>query len=565
MYSIDKSLAWEPLDIAYARIQEQSALITINPPRGQLVAKEESENAYVSALNQLIDSEFKANDFDATICDTVYTGTYFNLGWIKTGVDYNQYGTFGQKGKITIDEVDPKMVHVDPECKRLDWDCVAFIIQEHRMQIGEIREAYPETGFDIPDEAESPQYSAMDDQKAEDSIISPVPKLSKAGAWKRQELKVYEAWFKDTRLKFVPDRKDREYYDDDGNWQIAKNDLVLDDDGFVIGDWVPAYPKGRCIVISEGRVLEDMPNRLPHGRCPLIPVRQASTRNPFVPGDAVRILRPHMRYNDVLSRGHAYAQSEIERPMHAEIGVFPNAQYWKKIPNKSDKIIPVNPGRALLRPPAVDLPPFFFPLLDKYENLMDMISGSSPIMRGSIQGGSQLSAEAVSNLQSTASSRVAQKAKLLASAVVEATFQVMWLIRCVYDEKITVQVTLPDGSSSSLDWESDREVFESGDEDAIAKLTSQESYIVDIKAGTGTPNAQAAQQAVADKLFDRKAIPVHAYLDAYQYPNRQAFSKEMEEQEKQDIAAEALGRKVGMNVKLLEKKADGDPGRREKV
>jgi hypothetical protein len=191
--------------------------------------------------------------------------------------------------------------------------------------------------------------------------------------------------------------------------------------------------------------------------------------------------------------------------------------------------------------------------LQQYQQYMDLISGSSAIMRGNISDGAQLSAEALSSLQNTASSRVGLKAKYLASAVMELTFQLMWLIRATYDEKITLQVTMPDGSSQSIDWESDRAIFLEGDEDAIAQLTSQESYIVDIRAGTGTPNAAAAMQGVADKLYDRKAITRLAYLDAYQFPNRQVIDKQKEEEEKQDIAAEALGRATGIGVKRIEK------------
>jgi hypothetical protein len=124
-------------------------------------------------------------------------------------------------------------------------------------------------------------------------------------------------------------------------------------------------------------------------------------------------------------------------------------------------------------------------------------------------------------------------------------------------------VPQPDGSTKTIDWNSDRKIFEEGDEDEIARLTSEESYIVDIKPGTGTPNAEASQQATADKLYDRKCLTKEAYLDAYKYPQRQQIAKQLDEQAKQDTAAEALGRTVGLNVKKLEKMSG--PGRREKT
>lgn len=560
--TIEHGIASEPLDLAFAYVQEQAALLSTNPPVGQVIAMEEAENNYVAGLNHLIECEKTANGYGQTRYKTIYDGEFYNLGWLKTGANLDEYGTFGQKGKISISRVHPDHMHVDPKADELNWDCMSYIIQEHEMEIGQIRVQWPITGYDISDSEESPMFTSMMDQRSEDTVLSVVPKIGQTGSAKRQALKVLECWFKPTTLKFVPQRETQEYIDERGIKQYRYMDVLLDEEGYVLGNWVPAYPKGRCLIMCQGVILEDIPNRLPHGRCPYIPVIQAPSENLFIPGDATRILKVAMKMNDRVSDIHAYSQSETQRPMHAEIGVFPNQQYWKRVPNKANKIIPINPGRQFLRPPPVEIPQFNWELLRLYQSWMDMISGSSAVMRGTISDGAQLSAEALSSLQNFASSRLALKAKNLAAAEMELTFHLMWLIRRTYDEKITVQVTMPDGTSSTIDWESDRETFESGDEQAIARLTSQESYIVTIKAGTGAPNAQAAQQAVADKLMDRKALTKEAYLDAYQYPQRQLIAKQLNEQEKQDLAAEALGKQTGMNVKRLEKLSG--PGRKPK-
>jgi hypothetical protein len=562
-YSIERSLAYTPLAIAHAYIQEQVALLCSNPPHGTISSTQEAEGPYVGAMNQLLEAEFKCNNFEQTLYDTVYDGAFFNVGWWKTSVDYNKYGTFGQKGKIQLDRIDPDDMHVDPRAKNLRWEDMAYIVQQMSLEIGEIRELYPITGFLIPDEMESSTYSSMQDQKAEDSILSPVNKLASGQSMKRQKIKVYEAWFKDTRLKFAPDRKDRTYINDHGESQVEKDALALDEDGYVLGDWVPAYPKGRCIVVCEGVVLEDMPNRLPHGSCPFIPVKQSPSKALFVAGDATRIVDVAIKINDIKGRLHAYMQSEIERPMHASMGCFPNAQYYKKVPNKSDRIVFVNPNGVFMRPPAVDPPASTFTVLQMYSSDLDLISGSSALMRGIIPTDSQIGGDALQSMQNFASSRLALKAKYLASAVKEATRQIMWLIRRVVDEKITVNVTMPDGQSMPVDWESDIETFLSGTEEEIEKLVSREGYIVDIKTGTGSPNAQATQQASADKLYNMKAIPREALLDTYQWPNRKAIVKQMDAKEASDLAAQAAGRKLGMDIAKVEK-MDDKPGRPDK-
>jgi hypothetical protein len=474
----------------------------------------------------------------------------------------NNFGIFGQKGEIRIDKIDPHEMHIDPEAKQLSWDYLGFIVHEIEMEIGQIRERWPITGFELPDEVDSPMFKSLIDQKAQDSILSPVPKLAKGPSWKRQKCKVFEAWFKDMRLKFTPLRYDRPYIDEKGNLQVEKNALKLDEDGNILGDWIPRYPKGRCIVVCEGIILEDMPNRLPHGRCPFIPVKQSPSESLLIPCDATRIVKVAQKQNDILSRLHAYMQSEIERPMHASINAFSNPQYWRRIPNKSDRIIPLNPNAVLLRPPPVEPPQSTFTVLQTYQQLMDLVSGSSAIMRGNIQDGAQLSAEALSSLQNFASSRLALKAKFLANAVKELTFQLMWLIRATYEENIQVQIQLPDGTQSAFSWNSDRTTFESGNEEEIELITSKESYIVDIKVGTGAPNAQAQMLSMAERFYDKKAIPRSALLDIAQFPNRQAIDKQMDNELKQDVAAEAMGRAVGLQAKRLEKLSG--PGGRSK-
>lgn len=567
--SIERSLAFQVLDLAYAYVQEGTALLSINPPQGTLVATQESENSYVAALNTLMAAEFKSNDVEQLVFDSVYEGQFFNIAWWKTSVDYNQFGHMGQKGKICIEPVDTEDMHFDPKAKRLSWDYMNYVIQESKHEIGEIRQAYPITGAQISVESESSSFSSMMDERSEDHIKSPLGNLTAGPSGKRQELKTYEAWFKDSRLQFIPDREDRmtEVWDEDKEEFVGKLEvgaLKLDDEGFVLGDWVPMYPKGRCIVLCEGVVLEDMANRMPHGRCPFIPVQLAPNKSLTVPGNATRIMVVARKINDILGRSHAYAQSEIERPMHAEFGTFANAQYYKKVPNVSNKVVMLSQGKSgtFVRPMPVELPMFTWEMLKKYEQYLDMLSGSSAVMRGTISDGAQISAEALASLQTFASSRLALSAKFLARAVKELTYQVVWLIRAIYDENIQIKVTLPDGRSEEINWASDKAIFNTGDEEQIAKITSKQSYLVDIKAGTGSPNAAQARQSTADHLYDRKAIDRIAYLDAYEFPDRQNIDKRMEADEKSDLAAEAMGRKLGLHVLEIEKKHDA--GRKPK-
>ena len=334
------------------------------------MAQQESENQYVAAGNQILEAELSMNDYDQIGADLLYLAQYFNVGYFKTGVDYNQYGPYGQKGKCFLDYVHPDDMYPDPKAKRFTWECMDFIIQQHEMEVGDIRQLYPIEGFRIKDDAETAQYTSMMDTRSQDSILSPVPKLAKGPEWKRQKIKVFECWFKDSRLKFVPQTEPtRETTDEFGQVKTEYKPLVLDDDGFVVGDWKPAYPQGRCIITSEQVILEDMDNKLPHGSCPYIPVKFAPSENPYIAGDATRIMNVVDKINYIVGEIMSYASKEIQRPMLIELGVLANKQLYKRLPNKAGKLIIVTQGtiarNALMRMQPVEIPQFTWMLLDR--------------------------------------------------------------------------------------------------------------------------------------------------------------------------------------------------------
>lgn len=557
--NIDEGLAKTPLDLGFSQIQEQNALLCSNLAHPMLVAKQESENQYVAAGNEILSAELAMNNYEQVSTDLLYLGQYFNVGYFKTGVDYSQYGPFGQKGKIFLDYVHPDDMFPDPKAKRFNWDCMDFIIQKHEMEIGDIRQLYKVEGFRLSEDAETAQYTSMQDKHTDDSILSPIPKLAKGPQWKRQKIQVFECWFKDSRLKFVPQTQPtREEVDEDGRTRTIYKPVVVDSDGYVVGDWMPGYPNGRCIIVAEQIILEDIQNRLPHGRCPFIPVKFAPSEKPYLVGDATRILAVTDKINNVLGDIHSYGQREIQRPMLIELGALANKQLYKRLPNKAGKMIILNQGAiargALMRMPPVEVPQFAWMLIEKYQQMLDMISGSSSMMKG-VSDSTQLSAEAIDKLQTSsgASRRVAMKARYFAAAAKEVGYHFFWLIRRTYDEKIKFQVTMPDMSVADFDWESDKAVFETGDEEEIRKIVSQEDHVIDIKTGTGEVNAQQAQMQQAMSLYDRNAIDRIALLDAARYPDRQVINKRMQAQFKDRIAAEAAGRKMGLQVMKAEK------------
>lgn len=139
----------------------------------------------------------------------------------------------------------------------------------------------------------------------------------------------------------------------------------------------------------------------------------------------------------------------------------------------------------------------------------------------------------------------------------------MWWIRATVRSQMKVVVELPNGEEQTIDWKSDRAVFEEGDPIKIRDLRMRENYLVVIKAGTGSPGAQQAQQAGAQSLYNDKAIDREAFLDSIEYPGRQAITSRMRDRELEDIKAKAEGKALGVSVG--EQIKQEKPGRRPKV
>lgn len=45
---------------------------------------------------------------------------------------------------------------------------------------------------------------------------------------------------------------------------------MVDQEGYIIGDWVKRYPTGRQLVVTSASVLKDIPNPYPHGKMPFV-------------------------------------------------------------------------------------------------------------------------------------------------------------------------------------------------------------------------------------------------------------------------------------------------------
>jgi hypothetical protein len=555
VFDFNSALAAEPLPIAASQVHEKVALLASNPPIPMAFPQQENQKQYVSAINQMFGMVWEDINWDRKTAKAHYKIQFWNSACFKWNVDMFAPGIFGQPGKITLDLIATDEIFFDPACKELDCQFMDYIIQKHTMEMGDIQHQYPLSAKQVATSANQLlSDSSVSSRNDGDYIQSPVPKLAR-NPGRQQKIEVLECYIRDSRLKFEPlilDARKPEY----------KDRFKLDEDGYIIGEWVPRYPDGRLIIVTSDVVLKDIPNPFPHGEFPYVFPEGDPSEKPYVVGDAAKIMAVTRKYNDISSDVHRFYKSEVPRPMQMDSGAIFDPALAQNVPNDPTYILELTPNKRFERRIASDVPTLVYNYLQNLSGFVDMASGTSAIMRGTISDGSQMSVQTMERAQQFASSRLALAAKLYNTAARKLGRQLMWILRATIKEDIKVLVTMPDGKQEEIDWRSDRKVFDSGDPTKIRQLRATQDYMITIKASTGMPGAVQQEQARASGLFNDKAIDREAYLDAIQYPGRRNIVDRMRAQELEDIQAAGIGRQLGVNLKEAVKQEQ--PGRRKK-
>jgi hypothetical protein len=553
-------VAATPLPIAISMVYERVALQASNPPKPMVVAQQESQNQQVAGLNALMHMVLEDNDYDALVAKGFYDIQFWNTCIFRWSVDKYAPGVLGNPGKITLEKLNIADVFWDPTCDTLHTTKMDYVVQRHRMEVGEIQSQYPLAGVKVPTEAyEVTDSMATLPSNNHDVIQSPVPKLARDIAARRQRIDVFEAWIRDSRMKFEPKVLDGTSEDFDKRYVMK--------DGYIVGDWVKRYPTGRMIVVTQQVVLKDLANPFPHGQFPFVFAQGMPAQEPCSAGSAMRIAIVTRKINTLLSDIMCYFNSEIRRPMTTTPGAIMDPAMAQNVSNDCDSIIELSSPQARLeRRQAVDVPSSVYSFIQLLQSMLDMVSGSGGVMRGQLEEGDQLSAEAVGALQQFASSRLALEAKFFKVAVKQLGYQLSWLLRAIVKSNIRLTVALPDGTNQVVDWKSDKEVFDSGDPVKVQHLRATEDYMIDFKPGTGSPGAQAQRQGYFQQLYQIGLIDREAALDGIEFPNRAAVAQRMRQKELEDISARAAGRGLGVSIGDFLRASDSSkPGAKPKV
>lgn len=494
----------------------------------------------ISLANRYLIIELKLNDWDTLKFELGVDGFVADIWIVKIYTDDEEPGPFGEKERIIIDRINPMNCYPDPKATRWKWSQMAYFIVEQSEEIGTVRRRFQDKARLIDKNLSEPADPNKEKWAGSQLMVLTGQKKQWQSGQERLQIQVKECWLHDDRSVF---RGYEETYEDEkGN---TKSRVMIDDDGYVIGQWERAYPYGRMIVTAADKlILRDIKNPywhkdLPFEFCPMGPSANGKL---FTIGKAAPLLGIERKINDIETRVHSYAQSEIERPMMADAGALPTNAQWFRLGNRSRQMVILNKGYNIVRPQPVETPQFAIGYLGRLTQYKNETLGMSGILKGEIPEGLQMSAQGMQDIQGTAQGRMNMSSVYVGGTMKRIGNKMLWLQRETYRKDLKAQVFTPEGEQITVDW----------NEEALGN-----DYFVDIDLAANQPGGQQAiiNQAISlkrESLVDRPYCLSVSGIEGWE-----TIDQRMNARREKEITAQAFARTFGINVKRAEKQDEG--------
>lgn len=496
------------LPITPQAIEEAIALMLEGLSRPVPAARDAEQDQFVGALSHFFDRELDANNYDSLMGKVIYNQKTMYMGIIKTLFETGKPGPYTDDGHIVMRSVDPRYFWPDPFAKGIRFTDSRFWIFAEPQDTADVRRRFRGKGHLVNPEG---------DYTIRRLTTEEMPEMS--GDYfvgERQRVLVKECWLRDDREVFEPK------YDANGK------ELVIN--GTPIGKWKPKYPNGRLLVTANGVLLADMPNPFPHGEPPytLFPTRIGDE---ILGWSDVELLG---RIEDKINRLHKdmlrNARVNMNAPWVVDRHAFDTPKKFNMLTQDPGLVLPVAPGARIERLPPAELPGFIFPLISWLREIFDDLLGVQAVMRGQLQKGSQLSADAVENLQVTSSSRLRFRARLLENSLKILGNQLQWLIREFYPSGFSVDQTDPrSGEKTKLLWSPDPD--------------NLRPYEIEISTGSGLPGSKQSGADLYLKLWQLDLVDRGTTLEALRVPGADAIAAKMQKEEERRAALKELARR----------------------
>lgn len=517
------SVTRSDIEIVPHSLEEAVAMLVEHLPRPQATAPEPALEQFAAGLNKAMDQELTANDFDIEpMPDVAYDMKLFNLGVLKITWDQTLAGCFGNEGRNVIKSIDPRNCNFDPYCRNM-YDQRYFIVEEV-MDLSEVRRRYPDKVVELESE-----YSLSRIESGKNLTngleVSPLNEEFKIGS--RERVCLLECWLKSDQMVDEPVI--------DPQTQLP----LQNEDGSYITKSVKKYPYGRLLIVANKTLLVDMANPYTgHCQIPYVFFKARKTKRLLSWGDVEPLLRLQGKLNQLHKDAIRNLRVGMNSPWIIDRHAFDSPKKFNMLTQDPGLILPVASGARVERIPPSELPNALFGFMAYLKSIFDDVLGIQPILRGQLEKGSQLSADAVTQLQASSTARIKLKSRFLESSLQRLGHLLQWNIRQFYDSDVKIEIPKPDGNGTETIMWSDE--------------AAHGEYTIKIEAGSSLPGAKESGANLMMTLWKNKLISRRYALNGMKLPGADKEADNMEKYEK-ELAS------LGMLAKLGKKASAGAP------
>jgi hypothetical protein len=526
------------LNIIRQIIQATLPIITDQRPGFSVMARDPSDFAFAQVMGTLIENWWDKSSMDHTLIEVLFDSMLYDAGILKITWDNDLEDSLGD---VRVERVDPRDIYVPFGAVDFEKNC-GWVIQRSQKQVGELKRLFPDMAEEIKSDSSNDIAGSKTSPGMDIKLVSPVDqhtsRTESIGSTSddRKLCDVIECWI-----------DDESYVEENSE----------DEQGNQVTVFKKEFPHGKLITIlpNQNVVLQSVASPYMHGKKPFVRIVDMILPGEFWGEGEVKALMPQQRMiNKTLQ--HAFDTFQMfSNPVwiiENDSGVDPET-----ITNKISQIIRTAPGKrdSIKRdfPPTVQTG-----VLDLYNVLLkqaESISGISEITQGRKPTG-VTAASAIENIQEASQTRIRMKERNLEVSLQQMGMQIMALMMQFYREPRVVRITNKHDA-----WPQYFEFFIEEPEQG-SYIVNQKNYLFDqnrkqyvpatnydssgptkgtmdvkVMGGTSMPWSKATRTNIAFRLYDLKAIDAKELLETLEWPDAEAVTQRLNEQNQQPEGA----------------------------
>lgn len=556
----------EVLNLIFQTIQSMIPVLTDSRPKLEFLPTVPTQFELADILSKVSDNDWSHNNWLMTLTEILYDAHIYGVAYAYVGFDPKaNHGL----GSIVFESRDNFHIYPDPNARDINGPRTRHFIEAEPTDIQTIKREYGDkaknvTGdvVDLGQGDKADIYQVMFKSPTDSKLIIEGP----SG---------YDLIAKNQALKVTLYSKDDDFDEEEK--------LVLNDAGEAKIDpstdepekkyvQKKKYPQGRKLVSAGGVLLEDGDNEFEDGQYPYVKlVNYLLPREFYGMGEVDQLDGPQKTINKVL----AYTLDLLSL-MSNPIWVCDDTSGidTDNLFNKPGLVIEKTAGSDVHREPGVELPQYVLPLLDRYRQYFDGISGETDMSRGA-EPGDVTAAAAIASLQEAQQTRLRLKSRHIDAFLND--FGKLYISRVFqyYSVPRIIRVSGDPNANNffyfhveQLDQDENGQAFTDDQGNpmkkkfAVITKNNQTQKIeiegdFDVKVGTGSslPFSKQEKGQQSMDLFKLHVIDQEELLKNLDYPNYEAVITRMMKQAQQGQQAQGVAANAAFKKELYVKMA----------